>query len=259
MSYLITKLSNVTATYPGAVVIDGSLLSPIFMPIYVTSATLSPSSSSGIFGSTTQLTVNVLPANAADKTGVYSSSNTSVATVDQNGLVTRLSLAGTATITWTANDGSGITATSTIVSSATNPANPVTASYDSWDFAVDASSLIGKINSHALIPPTGMRAPTFGVNYIQVDPTGTQSQTGGLDSTVAMDVTNGQTVWAVFAAPEATIGGNVFGTNSGTGGLWLYKNIHKHRNQSCVRRFNRRSLYICTIFSRRYPIRPYFR
>ena len=57
-------------------------------------------------GATTTLTANVLPSNATNKAVTWSSSNTSVATVDQNGKVTAKT-AGTATITATAKDGSG--------------------------------------------------------------------------------------------------------------------------------------------------------
>ena len=57
---------------------------------------------------TYQLTATVSPTSAHNKSVTWSSSNESVATVDQNGLVTAKSL-GTATITATANDGSGVT------------------------------------------------------------------------------------------------------------------------------------------------------
>ncbi len=54
-------------------------------------------------GQTTQLTASVRPSNAADPSVTWESSDTGVATVDQNGLVTAVS-AGSATITVTSNE-----------------------------------------------------------------------------------------------------------------------------------------------------------
>ena len=61
-------------------------------------------------GDTVQLAVNISPEDAANKDIVFSSSDESVATVDQAGLVTALKK-GTATITVAVQDGSGCTAT----------------------------------------------------------------------------------------------------------------------------------------------------
>ena len=55
-------------------------------------------------GETKQLTATIQPENTTDKTVTWSSNNTSVATVDQNGLVTAVST-GTATITVTTSNG----------------------------------------------------------------------------------------------------------------------------------------------------------
>ena len=63
-------------------------------------------------GDTHQLTANVAPENATDKSVTWSSSNTQVATVDSDGLVTAIS-EGSVTITATTNDG-GFTRTCTI-------------------------------------------------------------------------------------------------------------------------------------------------
>ena len=56
------------------------------------------------YGGTETLTATVAPDGATDKTVTWSSSNTSVATVDENGVVTAVAL-GTATITATATNG----------------------------------------------------------------------------------------------------------------------------------------------------------
>ncbi|MBQ9046382.1 MAG: Ig-like domain-containing protein [Solobacterium sp.] len=60
-------------------------------------------------GEEVQLSVNVLPENAANKTFSYSSSNTSVAGVDETGLI-HANGNGEAVITVSANDGSGVRA-----------------------------------------------------------------------------------------------------------------------------------------------------
>lgn len=70
-----------------------------------TSATLY--SNTGDANHTVALTATVLPEDADDKELVWRSSNPNVASVNQNGLVTAVS-AGTATITATAMDGSGV-------------------------------------------------------------------------------------------------------------------------------------------------------
>ena len=78
----------------------------------VTGVIVSPTSVT-IYGTgTQQLTATVSPTNASDENVIWSSSNTSVASVDINGLITGVA-AGNATITATTRDGSKI-ATSVI-------------------------------------------------------------------------------------------------------------------------------------------------
>ena len=79
---------------------------------FVTSITLSPKTlSTGSFGT---LDYTVLPATATNKNAVWSSDNTAVAAVDANtGLITAVAR-GTALITATAADGSGVKGTATV-------------------------------------------------------------------------------------------------------------------------------------------------
>lgn len=63
-----------------------------------------PSSADFLIGSTKQIGITVLPANAADKTVVWKSSNTTVATINQNGLLTAKA-DGTTVITATSANG----------------------------------------------------------------------------------------------------------------------------------------------------------
>ncbi|GAA3617722.1 hypothetical protein GCM10022396_40410 [Flavivirga amylovorans] len=104
-----TVTITVTATdggYPATCTVNvGSITN-------VTGVSVSPTSASLLVGQTIGLTETVNPNNANDKTVVWSSNNTSVATVNSNGLVTAIG-DGSATITVTTNDG-GFTATSTI-------------------------------------------------------------------------------------------------------------------------------------------------
>ncbi|MEE0984197.1 MAG: Ig-like domain-containing protein [Bacteroidaceae bacterium] len=77
--------------------------------IPVSSITLSQSSATMTEGETLNLTATVTPDDTTDKSITWSSSNTSVASVDADGKVTAQT-EGTATITATANDGSGVKA-----------------------------------------------------------------------------------------------------------------------------------------------------
>lgn len=76
-----------------------------FEIVKVSSIAVSPSSVSLEIGSTRNLTANVQPADATDRSVTWSSSNTAVATVNSSGVVTAVSV-GTATIRARANDGS---------------------------------------------------------------------------------------------------------------------------------------------------------
>jgi len=80
--------------------------------IPVTGVTVSPTSAIINKNTTTQLTATVLPTNASNQGITWTSSNTSVATVNASGLVTGVAK-GSATITVKTNDG-GKTATCTV-------------------------------------------------------------------------------------------------------------------------------------------------
>jgi len=76
---------------------------------FVTGITLSQSALSLSSGESTQLTATISPSTAVQQSVEWSSSNTGVATVDAFGNVKAIK-GGTATITCTANDGSGVKA-----------------------------------------------------------------------------------------------------------------------------------------------------
>jgi uncharacterized protein YjdB len=81
--------------------------------VQVTSIAISPATGGLAIGGILQLTPTVLPANATNKTVTWSSNTPAVATVSSSGLVTGVT-AGTATITATANDGSGASGTCSV-------------------------------------------------------------------------------------------------------------------------------------------------
>ena len=96
--------------------------------ICVSSITLNTSSASLKVGDTKQLSATVSPSNATDKSVSWSSSNSSVASVNSSGLVTAKGV-GTATITCRANDECGVQTTCNVT-----VAEPVTISINSTNF-----------------------------------------------------------------------------------------------------------------------------
>jgi endoglucanase len=92
--------------------ISGSSVVTIVAPIIPTSVSVLPASLSLSIGASSPLTVEVLPVNATNKSVVFVSNNTAVATVSSTGVVTGVA-AGNAIITVTTVSG-GLTATSAI-------------------------------------------------------------------------------------------------------------------------------------------------
>jgi uncharacterized protein YjdB/glycosidase len=92
--------------------------------VAVTGVSVSPTSASVKAGLQVQLSASVAPSNATNQAVTWTSSNTGIATVDANGLVTGVA-AGTATITVKTNDGNK-TATSAIT---VTPASTFTVHY----------------------------------------------------------------------------------------------------------------------------------
>lgn len=70
----------------------------------VTGVTVTPATASLAVGATRQLTGTVLPSDATDKSGTWTTSDATKATVSSTGLVTGVA-AGTSTITFKSNDG----------------------------------------------------------------------------------------------------------------------------------------------------------
>ncbi|MDR0426079.1 MAG: Ig-like domain-containing protein [Clostridiales bacterium] len=103
---LVTAMAAGTATITVTTADGGKTASctvTVSSVVSVAEITLSDSTAALKVGQTKQLTATVLPLNAADKTITWRSSDESVATVDQNGLVTALK-AGLVTITAASSD-----------------------------------------------------------------------------------------------------------------------------------------------------------
>lgn len=77
--------------------------------ILISEIILNPQSIKAVPGTEIQVEATILPTDATNTDLIWSSSDTTVAVVDENGLVTVLS-AGTASVTAMATDGSGVTA-----------------------------------------------------------------------------------------------------------------------------------------------------
>lgn len=93
-----------------------SEIKPLFEKIMVTSVTVSGKNNIetiNTFNGTLQMEKTILPENATDKNVTWSVSNSSIAYINIDGLLTAIS-DGTVIVTATANDGSGIQGTKTI-------------------------------------------------------------------------------------------------------------------------------------------------
>ena len=112
----------------------------VIAPVLVSQLTLSAETLTVYLGETAQLTATVNE-DADDKTLTWTSSDTAIATVDENGVVTPVA-AGTVTITAAANDSSGKTASCT-VTVAEKPAVVVVAG----DFDGNGSVTIVDVNA----------------------------------------------------------------------------------------------------------------
>ena len=91
--------------------------------VYATGISLNKTSTSLTVGATETLVATVTPSNVTNKTVSWKSSNTSVASVDQNGKVTAKA-AGAANITATTTDGTNLSATCNVTVTTQDDAGP---------------------------------------------------------------------------------------------------------------------------------------
>ena len=136
-SGLVTGLSS-GETVITATTVDGGFsavcsltVTTEVLTVPVAGITVAPTSVFVGVDETTQLTGTISPVNASDKAVQWNSSDTDIATVDENGLVTGVA-PGTATVTVTTDDG-GFTAECEINVTSTDPAELYTYSKESFE------------------------------------------------------------------------------------------------------------------------------
>lgn len=117
---LVSTEGTVTGVGPGtatitAATVDGGKTATSVVTVYTpaSAVTIAPSSLTLNVGATSTLTSTLVPLNATNKTMNWSSSNTSIATITANGLITAIA-PGTATITLTIDGGKTATMTLTV-------------------------------------------------------------------------------------------------------------------------------------------------
>lgn len=221
--------------------------------ISVTSITLNKTSLSLSKGDTETLTVTaVAPDDATDKTYTWSSDNALVATVDANGLVTAKA-SGSATISATANDGSGVKGSCVVtiglltgvfsVSSTTKvqfSSGNLQATYDgtkwTWDFAANQWDFIGNNAGNTSINGNGTISGTGTVDLFSWVST---TSTVLTDAPAKYGISN-STTFSDFGSDAADTPNN-WGENlgagwrvltGGTGGEWDY--LLKTRSASTI-------------------------
>ncbi|KAG1650588.1 Ig-like virion protein [Nymphon striatum] len=105
---LVSALSAGSATILATTIdggfTDSSTITVEASVIGVTGINISPTSANITVGNTQQVTATITPSNADNQTVTWSSNDTSIATIDINGLITAVA-AGNTTITATSNDG----------------------------------------------------------------------------------------------------------------------------------------------------------
>ena len=130
------------------------------LPVAVTGVTLNKYSLSLYQNDTETLIATVLPANATNKNVTWSSSNSSVASVTSNGIVSALS-AGSATITVTTTDGGKTASCSVTVTADPYGAVDLGLSVKWASFNYGASSVTATGGYYMWGDPTGSGQPMF--------------------------------------------------------------------------------------------------
>ncbi|QLG46865.1 Ig-like domain-containing protein [Costertonia aggregata] len=143
-SGLVTAVSVGSATITATsdennAISDTSVVTVTALTVPVTGINVTPATTSIVEGATAQLDAEITPSNATNTGVVWSSSDTSVATVSANGLVTAVS-EGAATITATSDENNAISDTS-VVTVTTSNIDP-TATNDSYTVIENSSGNI---------------------------------------------------------------------------------------------------------------------
>lgn len=205
--------------------------------IPVTGVTLNPPNSELVVGETQQLSATVSPADASNKSVSYMSSNTAIATVGSNGVVTALS-AGSATITVTTTDGNFSDTTSLTISSVPSPALAIPGKIEAEDFSLQngiqtentgdtgGGLNVGYIDTNDYMDYTVnvATAGTYDVSFRVASLSNTmnfQLRNGNtILTTVSTPTTNGWQIWKTVSATVTLGSGDQTLRVLATGGGW---------------------------------------
>ncbi|WP_221409718.1 sugar-binding protein [Pseudochryseolinea flava] len=216
---------------------DPSLFGSVYLttcssqpPVLVTGVTVTPSTGSVGVGSTLQLTATVSPSNATNQTVSWSSSNSSVASVSNTGVVSGVSN-GSAVITVTTQDGgktstSNITVTAVSVPVSSVSVTPTTSSLTvgqtvQFTATVSPSNATNKTvswsssNANATVNASGLvTANAAGTSVITVT-----TQDGNKTATSSVTITSSPSPQTPYPGPTAWgIPGTIEAENFDNGG-----------------------------------------
>ena len=244
--YTFSGWSDIPATMPAKdVVVTGT-----FTVISVSSISLNKSSRTIDALQKDTLTATVLPATAKDKTVTWTSSNEKVAKVSKDGVVEAI-VGGTATITATANDGSGVTASCKVT--VVNPEfkltykvdgevyKELTVAYTTALKAIDAPTKDGYTFSGWSDIPATMPAKdvvitgTFKMNPIKINPIETEVKKGD-SMTLGVEAAPGvQLKWRSSDESIAVVDDNGYITFVGIGSVTITVSTTDGKNSaSCT-------------------------
>ena len=174
--------------------------------VLVTSVTLSVTSVSLTVGETNQLSATVSPGNATDRSVTWSSSNTSVASVNSSGLVTAKG-AGSATITCKANDGSGKQATCSVSVSAAAPikVSGITLNYTSTSLTVGETRQLNATISPSDATDKSVTWSSSNTSVASVNSSGLVTANGRGTATITCKANDGSSQQATCEVTVASI------------------------------------------------------
>ncbi len=159
----------------------------------VTKITLNKTSLNLSVNRSETLTATVKPDNASDKAVNWKSTNTKVATVDANGLVKAVG-AGSATITATAADGSGVKATCEVT--VTQPVTKITLNKTSLNLSVNKSETLTATVNPDNASNKAVNWTSTNTKVATVDANGLVKAVGVGSATIAVTATDGSGVKA---------------------------------------------------------------
>ena len=204
----VEKGQTVTVTYTGTKKVIGVKAEKKGSAVKVTAITLNKTATTITAGQTETLSVSsVTPDDATDQTVTWSSDNEAVATVDADGKVTAVAL-GTANITATANDGSGVKATCAVTVSKVVTINQ--SDWGGWDTPITKDGVT--VSASMIDPMDGnlMEGGTFSTtlgNFTKIVVTTSSCNASG----TGWSGSGSSMTWAGTPASSVSFSGNFMG------------------------------------------------